>query len=243
MIQFAFHDRGLRGRRRLALLAITALAAGTGLSAANPAEAAAGSRVFLSPDSGPQAALTFQDSKGVVNDVTIRGNTVTDAASRLVAGAGCANVDPHTVTCADYSSGLTQIHLGPKNDRIIDYGFDRVSITHFIYGDQGDDIIRDLPASGRDYGGPGNDFIDIRGNQGTAWGGPGNDVMDGRKGNNEFLHGEDGNDVLFASPGALLFGENGDDWLDGINPVRPNGALNCDGGPGTNLIENCPPAS
>ncbi|MBO2452927.1 hypothetical protein J4573_37955 [Actinomadura barringtoniae] len=240
MIQFAFHDRGLRGRRRLALLAITALAAGTGLSAAIPAEAAAGSRVFLSPDSGPTAALNFQDTKGVVNDVTIRENTVTDAASPLVAGAGCANVDSHTVTCAGYFSGLTQIHLGPKNDRIINYGIPRVSLTHFIYGDQGDDIIRDLPPAGRVYGGPGNDYVDIRGNQGGAWGGPGNDVLDARKGNNEFLHGENGNDVLFGSSGAFLYGENGDDWLDGIDPVMPNGAFICDGGAGTNLIENCP---
>jgi Ca2+-binding RTX toxin-like protein len=242
MIQFAFHARGLRGRRGLALLAITALAAAQGVSSAGSAQAAAGSRVYLAP-SGGDTALTFQDSKGLVNDVTIRGNTVTDAASRLIAGTGCVNTDPHTVTCAGYFSGLTQIHLGPKNDRIIDYGFERVSITHFIYGDQGDDIIRDLPASGRDYGGPGNDVIDIRGNQGTAFGGPGNDLMDARKGNNEFLHGEDGNDVLFGSSGAFLYGENGDDWLDGINPVMPNGAFICDGGAGTNLIENCPPAS
>lgn len=239
MIQSVFHDRRLRGRRRLAFLAITALAAAQCLATAGPAEAAAGSKVYLVDGNG-SPVLWFEDSKGLVNDVTIKETKVTDAASPLIAGNGCVNDDPHTVTCAAFTAGRSELHLGPGNDRIIYYGFPRGSAVHSNYGEAGDDVIRDQSPSGREYGGPGNDVLDIRGNQSTAWGGPGNDLMDARKGFNEFLHGEDGNDVLFGSSGAFLYGENGDDWLDGIDPVMPNGAFICDGGPGNNLIENCP---
>ncbi|MBO2452926.1 hypothetical protein J4573_37950 [Actinomadura barringtoniae] len=230
------------GRLRVALLAAVALAAAQGLVAAAPAQAGTGSGVYLVEDSGDNV-LWFKDTKGVVNDVTIRGTTVTDAASPLVAGAGCANVDRHTVTCAAFSSGRTQIHLGPKDDRLINYGFTHPGLTHYAFGEQGDDIIRDYPHGGNISGGPGNDAIDLRGGESGAGGGPGNDVLDARKGSNEFLYGGDGNDVLFGGPGAFLYGENGNDWLDGIDPVLPHGAFKCDGGPGTNLVENCPPAS
>ncbi|WP_131735837.1 hypothetical protein [Actinomadura roseirufa] len=251
MIQFASPGRRAPGltTTRLATtgLMITALAAvllamAQGFAAAAPARAAAGSSVYLVETRG-EKVLWFKDAAGVANDVTISveasGAKVVDSAGPLVAGAGCVNADAHTVTCAN-ASPVQQIYLGGGDDRVLDHGSAGRTAVHYVYGEQGDDVIRDLATDGRVYGGPGNDTLDIRGSRTSALGGPGNDWLDGRKGYEVWLWGDEGNDVLMSGASGKLYGGDGDDWLDGLNPTRPNGALLCDGGTGANLLENCP---
>jgi Ca2+-binding RTX toxin-like protein len=231
---------GLWGRG-VGLVAV--LVVGGGLVGGGVAHGVAGSTVSLVATKG-ENVLWFSDAAGVVNDVTISfengGAKVVDGAGSLVAGAGCVGVDARTVTCAK-ASPVQQIHLGNGNDRLLNHGSAGRGGVHYVYGDQGDDVVRDMATDGRIYGGPGNDALDIRGSRSSVVGGPGNDQLDGRKGFEVWLWGEGGDDVLVSGAGGKLYGEDGNDWLDGTNPSRPYGALVCDGGAGTNLIENCPP--
>ena len=89
-------------------------------------------------------------------------------------------------------------------------------IPYFIYGGDGNDILR--ASSGNDVlaGGAGNDAIAGGWGDDRLFGGTGNDLLIGGNGF-DIIYGDDGNDVLYSGNQASLFGPNvvvGSDFWD-----------------------------
>ncbi|MFJ6567995.1 calcium-binding protein [Streptomyces sp. NPDC091292] len=107
------------------------------------------------------------------------------------------------------SSAWAGVHGGPGNDVL------KGSPSAMLYGEGGDDRIDGGggPFGFGSYGGPGNDILTHCGQD--CFGGPGNDSLTGT-GEENNLHGDDGNDVLHGKGGAdVLYGGKGNDKLYG----------------------------
>ena len=115
------------------------------------------------------------------------------------------------------------IDAGPGNDDVTLAG------NGAVWGQSGDDTIRVSDSyRGVAYGGPGDDKIVISGECADAevGGGPGNDVLDASaSAYGLFLHGDQGDDVIFGSNfDDAIYGDNGSDLLigNGGNDVFPS---------------------
>ncbi|MFF2847371.1 calcium-binding protein [Streptomyces sp. NPDC058001] len=123
-------------------------------------------------------------------------------------------------------SASAMLHGGGGDDRLDGgggpFGFGS-------YGGPGNDI---LTHCGQDcFGGPGNDSLTGTGEENTLHGDDGNDVLHG-KGGADVLYGGKGNDKLYGEAGNdTLWGNSGDDVLWG-----GSGTDKLSGGPGRNEL-------
>jgi len=154
--------------------------------------------------------------------VSFRGGTysVIDS-SGTVAGAGCTQTNPTSVSCGDPAE-LRFIHLtgGAGADHLQVASFSASLLFYDFVGRDGDDTITASETAtrvGADdlSGGPGNDVLTGGPGREFLRGGPGNDTEMGRA-NGDKLDGGPGNDREYGGPGGdLLFGQEGNDLLLG----------------------------
>lgn len=171
--------------------------------------------ITLTVDSPATDATTHDIS------VSFGGGTysVTDS-SGTVAGAGCTQTNPTTVSCAD-SRGLQSIELtgGPGADRLRILSFSSNLGFATYFGRDGDDVITAAPlptmAGSRDGKIASNDLRGGRGDD-LLTGGAGFDEIDGGKGGNDRLYGGPGGDFMAGGDGKdLVVGQSGNDILKG----------------------------
>jgi Ca2+-binding RTX toxin-like protein len=198
-------DRG-SGAGLLGLLAAAALLALPALAQAAPSQASvAGSNLDVGPES-------FGDSQ--THEITISYEAgsyrATDTAG-VVAGEGCSQVNPTTVTCPDAdlsaivpfgaagNDTITVESIGPGDSTGI-HGFrgnDRLtgsSSEDFVVGYQGNDVLFGNGGADRMLGGPSQDRPD----DDTLDGGPGPDYISG----DSSTGGNSLDTVSYASRGA-----------------------------------------
>lgn len=158
--------------------------------------------------------IEFDAARGEINDLTatVAGGMVQlhDASAPVTAGAGCSQVDGHTVSCPDNSS--TNIFLDDKADHativgnlrgvLVDGGEGADTLTggasgDELFGDTGSDTIHggaggDLLSGGNEDQFPG----DTPGARNTVFGDRGSDHLLGASGGASTLHGGAGNDTM-----------------------------------------------
>ena len=187
--------------------------------------------------------LTVQASPGELNTLSASSESLGGGQQRttfhdetvpLVAGAGCAQAAPNTVTCQTNGPAYVDFLLDDLNDRLT---FDSGSFGRITaHGGEGDDVITNITVgNGIDYGGQvfgdaGNDQLTSRG---LIHGGEGNDRIEGGP-TGDTLIGGAGNDAVFGWEGNdELFGGNGR-YSD---PVQP-GVDSLDGGVGDDAFDD-----
>ena len=154
--------------------------------------------------------------------------TFRDETTALIAGAGCAQAAPNTVTCETSGAPSVEFLLDDENDRLTFDSIGQVTahggagddvITNItigngygqVFGDAGDD---QLTSGGFVHGGDGDDGIEGGPTADNLLGGAGNDAVFGREGNDE-LFGGNGHYDDPVQPGVdSLDGGAGDDALD-----------------------------
>jgi Ca2+-binding RTX toxin-like protein len=141
--------------------------------------------------------------------------------------------------------GVDTLHGGPGNDLVRGGGgddvLDEVSGSNSMYGDSGNDVIYGGAERDSIYGGEGSDKIhgnesrDMIAGQGGSdelWGDDGNDFLFGGAGGHDVLRGGYGNDGLHddneAGAYGDVYGEAGDDTLEGSGNVYQNGGTGWD---------------
>ena len=186
--------------------------------------------------------LTVQAGPGELNTLSASSEslgggqqraTFHDETTPLIAGAGCAQAAPSTVTCETNGPTYVDILLDDGNDRLT---FDANSFGQVsAHGGVGDDVIANI-AVGNGYswnqvfGDEGNDQLTSRG---LVHGGAGNDRIEGGPAGDTLLGGA-GNDAVFGREGNdELFGGNGR-YAD---PVLP-GVDSLDGGVGDDTFDD-----
>ena len=108
----------------------------------------------------------------------------------------------------------SSVSTGDGNDQIF-IGQNGPAQNTSVYGDNGDDAIAVVEASGSNnlFGAAGADKLTIiEGSRQLSFGGSGNDTLTSN-GNNNRLYGGSGDDKLFSNVNNSLFGGNGDDIL------------------------------
>lgn len=185
-------------------------------------------------------ALVFSTTHLETNTVTVTFAdnvfTVTDTTSAVDAGAYCAQVDEHTVTCVRDAGSPTStpiwqlsVDLGDGNDSV----WTDVPFETQLIGGVGDDSMTYLGnVSGGLFGGDGNDTLTTGVGEDGLLGGPGDDQLTDGAGPLGRLHGGDGDDTLRGGGGGdCLWGEGGQDVL--LAGARRD-ALS--GGPGSDIL-------
>lgn len=154
---------------------------------------------------GCTGGILLRDDRNEANDVTVTSDaqvvTFRDAAQPLRAEAGCAQVDPSTVTCA--AGQALRIELENGDDRLDS----TVGATVFLGG--GNDR---FDGSGTVQGSSGDDHMTAKpgGSATNLDGGPGDDVLLGGSGG-QLLSGGTGRDTIDGGPGDDTV-EAGDMW-------------------------------
>ena len=180
------------------------------LALASPSIAAAGTATLLTE---PTPTLAYTAAPGERNAIAVRVEAVIgstsvvlgDSGAPVIAGSGCATIDPNTVRCS-VGLGLPAIAIdaGDGDDTL---AATEANINMTAFGGEGADR---LTGAGTLSGGPGNDVLtgvdfspcskgDYCGE--TLIGGPGDDVLHGG-GGNDALIGDAGNDLLDGGPGG-----------------------------------------
>jgi Ca2+-binding RTX toxin-like protein len=203
-------------KRGQAIAVAVVVGAAIGSSAASTAAAATVAVV--------DGTVVFTASRGERNDVTARELMISDAAAPLVAGAGCAQLDAHTVSCSEPLGAAfpLTVNTGDRNDR----------------AQLDSQCCRQLTLRG----GSGADALTVFSDTGTPAeldGGPGDDSLltNEQLGGAPVLRGRDGDDTLrvccSTTLGGELYGGPGDDRLDWTGAVRSESfPLILDGGNG-----------
>lgn len=141
--------------------------------------------------------------------------------------------------------GADMLDGGAGNDLVRGGGgddiLDEISGSNTMYGDSGNDVIYGGAERDNIYGGEGSDKLygnesrDLLAGQGGSdelWGLDGNDVLFGNAGSHDVLRGGNGNDGLHddneAGAYGDLYGEAGDDTLEGSGNVYQNGGAGWD---------------
>ena len=192
--------------------------------------------------SGGGFGLTVQAGPGELNTLSASSEslgagqqrtTFHDETMALIAGAGCAQAAPNTVTCETNGSPYVDVRLDDGNDRLT---FDSNSFGRVTaHGGAGDDVITNVAVGNGYYwsevfGDAGNDQLTSRG---LVHGGDGNDRIEGGP-TGDTLVGGAGNDAVFGREGNdELFGGNGR-YAD---PVQP-GVDSLDGGVGDDTFDD-----
>ena len=186
--------------------------------------------------------LTVQAASGELNTLTASSEslgggqqraTFHDETMALIAGSGCAQAAPNTVTCETNGSPSVDVRLDDGNDRLT---FDSNSFGQVTaHGGAGDDVITNIAVGngygwGQVFGDAGNDQLTSRG---QVHGGDGNDRIEGGP-TADTLIGGAGNDAVFGREGNdELFGGNGryaDPVLAGVDSL--------DGGVGDDAFDD-----
>jgi Ca2+-binding RTX toxin-like protein len=192
---------------------------------------------------GGGQGLTVQAGPGELNTLSASSEslgggqqrtTFHDETTPLIAGAGCAQAGPSTVTCQTNGSPFVDFLLDDGNDRLT---FDSSSFGRVIgHGGAGDDVITNITVgngygySVEVFGDAGNDQLTSRG---LVHGGHGNDRIEGGPTADTLIAGA-GNDAVFGREGNdELFGGNGR-YSD---PVQP-GVDSLDGGVGDDTFDD-----
>ena len=187
--------------------------------------------------------LTVQAGPGELNTLSASSEslggghqrtTFHDETTPLIAGAGCAQAAPNTVTCETNGPPFVEFLLDDGNDRLT---FDASSFGRVTaHGAAGDDVITNITVgngygySVEVFGDAGNDQLTSRG---LVHGGDGNDRIEGGP-TGDTLIGGAGNDAVFGREGNdELFGGNGR-YAD---PVQP-GVDSLDGGVGDDTFDD-----
>ena len=214
--------------------------------------------------------LTLQAGPAELNTVTTSAEslgagrqrtTFRDETAPLVAGSGCVQTAPNTVTC--------ETEWAPKVDFLLDDGDDRLTFDSgrldwaVARGGTGDDVITDtaidsspdfaqqvygdagndqLTSRGLVHGGDGADRVEGGPYVDTLVGGPGDDFVFGREGNDQLYGGNGPSGSDFLSGSDLLDGGAGNDTFDDEDRrSRTVQQINSDvvvGGPGDDSVSS-----
>ena len=173
--------------------------------------------VTITPNGDPHSikveSLGATETFSGVNNIVV--NDAGDSTDNIYVGEGIA---------ANFFA-----HGGSGNDTITYLG----SGVATLYGDDGNDVIRNGSGSGFLYGGAGNDIIIGGSGIDVIYGGTGNDTIDGG-GGSDTINGDEGDDTIeggtagasSASDTDQLFGGVGNDTLTsagGINSIMWGG--------------------
>ena len=225
-------------KKRGGLVAAVAFVMAVACASIAPSLAAAAT--VASSDNG--YGLTVQAGPGELNTLSASSEslgggqqraTFHDETTALIAGAGCAQAAPNTVTCEINGSPLVNVRLDDGNDRLT---FDSSSFGRVIaHGGAGDDVVTNIVVGNGFnwsdvFGDEGNDQLISRG---LVHGGAGNDRIEGGPTDDQLIGGA-GNDAVFGREGNdELFGGNGR-YAD---PVQP-GVDSLDGGVGDDIFDD-----
>ena len=163
-------------------------------------------------------------SSGSGNDViNFSSDSALSGTLRTGGGDDTINVDGKL-------SYASNIHAGSGNDviNLTDNAEDPGWWGHYIYGEDGDDILTFSSKSTNSqgdfyfYGGNGDDVIDLSSRTISArtngYGGDGDDNLIGNDEGYDYLYGENGNDTIYAGNGDnTVDGGSGNDYLESGN--------------------------
>ena len=139
---------------------------------------AALAEVIVDPETIGEVRLTAAPGEANVITTTASGDawSLADANAGVVAGAGCVQIDPSLVSCANSSLAARPLVIlaGDRDDNVSVAGAPNSS----IYGGAGNDTLRGSAGNDELLGGPGNDLLVGGGGPDRLSGGPGDDQLE-----------------------------------------------------------------
>jgi hypothetical protein len=179
-----------------------------------------------------QTRLRILDDDGAANALEVSpsafGYAVVDDLTELTAGAGCAALDAHHVTCPGAFAGVV-VGAGGGDDVVT---LQTLAIPALVSGGEGSDLLEGGAGDDRLDGGPGEDTIVGSGGDDEMSGAGGDDMLQGGDGGDRIAGGPDA-DIVQGQAGSadVLSGGDGRDLVEG-----GTGSDTLRGGPGADVL-------
>jgi hypothetical protein len=162
------------------------------------------------------AQLRVVDTSSAANALEVSpgplGYAIVDDLAELTAGAGCAAIDAHHVTCPG-TFGTVVVAAGGGDDVLT---LQALAIAAIVSGGEGSDLIEGGSGDDRLDGGPGEDTIVGSAGTDEISGGGGDDMLQGGDGGDRIAGGI-GADIVQGQAGSadVLSGGDGRDLVEG----------------------------